>query len=120
MRKFFCMSILAAGVLLVLASCGAAPATPRVPTPIPFSTQAPGAHDGHAASSPMQAGAHMIMMNMREFAFSPKTIHVKVGEPVNLMVINDGTVGHDMKIDALNFHAHAEANKTIAAGLVAT
>lgn len=105
-------------VALILAGCAASAPTP-VPTPIPFATQAPGAHAGNDMSSPTVEGARMIMMDMREFEFNPKQIRVRPGETVTLMVINEGTVEHDMKVDAFNFHAHAEPHKSVTASFTA-
>lgn len=104
--------------LIVLAGCASPTATP-VPTPLPIATMQPGAHAGHAESSPIIANARMVMMDAREFAFSPKQIHVKPGEPVTIMFLNEGQLAHDVKIDGVSFHAHAEPNKSVEASFIA-
>ncbi len=106
-----------ASALIALASCASPTATPQ-PTPLPIATMPPGALAGHAQSNPTIANAQMIMMDAWEFAFSPKQIRVKTGEPITIMFVNEGKVDHDMKIDAVNFHAHAEPNKSVEASFV--
>ncbi len=113
--------LFAAALLLVLAvvvSCGA-PAAPPLPTPQPIATMERGTHAGHAESNPTIAAARMIMMDAREFAFSPQKIHVKAGEAITIMFLNEGQIDHDLRIDAVNFHAHASPNKSVEASFVA-
>ena len=100
--------------LILLASCASPTATPQ-----PIATMQPGEHSGHAESNPTIANARMIMMDAWEFAFSPKQIRVKAGEPITIMFVDEGQIGHDLKVDAVNFHAHAEPNKSVEASLVA-
>ncbi len=111
----FAISIIA---IIALASCASLTATPQ-PTPLPIATMPPGALAGHAQSNSTIANAQMIMMDAWEFAFSPKQIRVKAGEPITIMFWDEGQIGHDLKIDAVNFHAHAEPNKSVEAGFVA-
>lgn len=115
-RKIFLLLIGLTIALIGLAACGT-PKTPPIPTPRPFATQLPSAHGGHDVSSPTVEGARMIMMDMREFEFNPKQIRARAGETITLMVINEGTVEHDMKVEALAFHAHAEPHKSVTASL---
>jgi uncharacterized cupredoxin-like copper-binding protein len=108
---------ISAVALIALASCSSPTATP-LPTPLPIATMQPGAHAGQAQSNPTVANARMIMMDAREFAFSPKQIRVRAGEATTIMFINDGELDHDLRIDAVNFHAHAEPNRSVEASFV--
>jgi len=69
------MALLAVLVVILPACGGAAPATPEVKE---------------------------VVVKVSEFAFSPMEIRAKVGQPMRIMLQNDGTLLHDMSsIDAM-------------------
>jgi len=43
--------------------------------------------------------AQQVTLHGKEFSFSPNAIQLKVGQPVQLTLANDGTVDHDIKSD---------------------
>ena len=43
--------------------------------------------------------AEQVTLHGKEFSFSPNTVQLKVGQPVQLTLANDGTVDHDIKSD---------------------
>lgn len=63
------------------------------------------AHDEDGALD--AAEARVITVRAGEFAFEPREIHVTVGETVRLILVNEGTVLHD--ITAFEFVGHATA-----------
>ena len=58
-------------------------------------------HDAH------DEGARVITVVMREFSYEPDEIHVKVGEKVRLVLINEGAALHDITTE--QFHGTVEA-----------
>lgn len=64
-------------------------------------------------ASSTTATAAVIKLDMKEFAFSPKTIEVPVGQKVTLELKNTGTVEHDLAIDAIGFKAIAKPAQTV-------
>ena len=44
--------------------------------------------------------------------FPPQVITVKQGEPVTLVLVNDGPIEHDLDVAALGLHLHAPAGAT--------
>lgn len=117
-RQALWVALFFAVSLILFASCTTSKAA-AFPTPLPFGTISAGAHGGHDASSPTLADARMIMMDMREFEFSPKQIRAKPGESITIMLINEGTVDHDLRMTGSNFHVHAEPHKSVTASFVA-
>ena len=43
--------------------------------------------------------AQQVTLHGKEFSFNPNTVQLKVGQPVQLTLANDGTVDHDIKSD---------------------
>ena len=43
------------------------------------------------------AAAQQVMLHGKEFSFSLNTVQLRVGQPVQLTLVNDGTVDHDIK-----------------------
>jgi uncharacterized cupredoxin-like copper-binding protein len=48
-----------------------------------------------ACSNAALSGPQVINMTLQEFGFQPSTITVKVGQPVKIVLKNNGTVTHD-------------------------
>lgn len=44
-------------------------------------------------------GAQQVTLHGKEFSFSPNLVQLKVGQPVQLTLMNDGTLDHDIKSD---------------------
>jgi uncharacterized cupredoxin-like copper-binding protein len=51
------------------------------------------------ASSCQQGGPQPVTLKASEFAFTPGTVTLKVGQPVQLTIQNGGAVDHDLKAD---------------------
>lgn len=58
--------------------------------------------DGGPSSSAEIEGAAEMVVTANDFAFSPAEITVGVGEPVNLTLVNDGDLPHDLAIPELD------------------
>ena len=69
---------------------------------------ADGDHDAH------DEDARVITVVMREFSYEPDEIHVKVGEKVRLVLVNEGAVLHDITTE--EFHGTVEAAEAGAHG----
>ena len=84
------------------------------------------AHGGHGgethevSSQPPIEGAPEIRIVADEFGFTPNTLNLTVGEAVNIVLVNEGALPHDIDIEALGFHGHADAGETITVGLLPT
>ena len=63
-------------------------------------------------------GAAEIVVTATDFAFSPATLEFEVGKPVNLTLVNDGTVPHDLVIPGLNVHVAATPGEQATVGVV--
>ena len=77
-----------------------------------------GDEDEHAADSSPIEGAREIRVVGTEFAFEPNVITLHKGEPVNIVLVNEGSLPHELQIEAFGFHAHAEAGETVTVGFV--
>ena len=63
-------------------------------------------------------GAEEIRVVAKEWGFEPSAIHLHEGEAVNIVFVNEGTLEHEVELDAFDFHIHAEAGETVTAGFV--
>lgn len=77
-----------------------------------------GSVGGVAAPSP-SPGAREIRVTMDEFSFSPGVLEVRAGETVNLVLVNEGALPHDLTIPALGFSLGAAPGATAEAALTA-
>lgn len=83
-------------------------------------------HGGHGGdvhetiSQPPIEGAPEIRIVADEFGFTPDTLNLTSGEAVNIVLVNEGALPHDIDIEALGFHGHANAGETITVGLQPT
>ena len=80
-------------------------------------------HSGHGAESHNSAepipGAAEIRIIATEFGYEPAQISLTADEPVNIVLVNEGAIEHELVIKELNFHAHAEAGETVTVGFTA-
>lgn len=72
-----------------------------------------------AAQAPI-AGAQQVAVGLVDFAFRPAEIRVKVGQPVNLALVNQGRIFHDLTIPALSFRAAVQPGQQTEVGLTAS
>lgn len=62
--------------------------------------------------------AKEIRVVAKEWGFEPASLHLHEGEAVNIVLVNEGALEHEVELDAFDFHLHAEAGQTVAAGFV--
>lgn len=79
--------------------------------------EADGGH-GHGGAAEALDGAKEIRVVATEFAFEPASLHLHEGEAVNIVFVNEGTVEHEIELEAFDFHAHAEPGEMVTAGFV--
>lgn len=63
-------------------------------------------------------GAKEIRVVAKEWGFEPASVHMHEGEAVNIVLVNEGVLEHEIELDAFDFHVHAEAGETVTAGFV--
>jgi heme/copper-type cytochrome/quinol oxidase subunit 2 len=73
--------------------------------------------EANAASEPIP-GAAEVTLDADEFGFSPRTITLDADVPVNLTLINTGSLLHDLTIPELGFRIVASAGQRATGGLV--
>lgn len=76
-----------------------------------WSTDAPG-------SSSRIDGAKELVVTATDFGFSPTELVVQVGEPVNLTLVNEGAVPHDLTISGLGVHVATAPGQQVTVGVV--
>ncbi|MDR7466780.1 MAG: cupredoxin domain-containing protein [Armatimonadota bacterium] len=69
-----------------------------------------------SAATPI-AGADREIVSLVDFGFRPGQIRVRAGGPVNLELVNEGRVRHDLTIPALGFRAVVGPGQRVTAGL---
>lgn len=62
-------------------------------------------------------GAPGIVITTTEFAFSPAEITVSAGDSINLTVINEGGVPHDLSIPELGIQVSVTAGQRVTTGV---
>lgn len=83
-------------VLLTVSACGSAQLTHTNVG----GTQAVAAQPATDIQAPAAAAAmRQVTMTATEFKYSPNTINLMVGQPVELTIVNAGQVDHDIKSD---------------------
>jgi len=65
------------------------------------------------------AGAPEVEVVAGDFAFSPAEVNVPAGGTVNLVLVNDGDLPHDITIPALGFRVEALPGTRVSASLTA-
>jgi plastocyanin len=73
---------------------------------------------GVTAPSP-SPGAREVRFTMDEYAFAPPRIELRAGETVNVVLVNEGALPHDLTIPALGFSLGAAPGTTAEAALTA-
>ena len=63
------------------------------------------------------AGAPMLGVSFVDFAFSPREIRVKAGQPVNLRISNQGGILHDLTIPTLGYQAVVQPGQQSTVGM---
>ena len=79
-------------------------------------------HMGSWSSSPNSAGsiddATELTVTANDFSFSPSDLVVTRGEAINIILVNEGAITHDLSIPQLGIRIVATAGQSSAAGLV--
>lgn len=128
-RYYYLLTVLALGTLF-LAACGSQPAQ-AANLQVAEQEEAGEEHgeehgedegddhgDGHAGASMTFEDAETITIIATEFGFEPASIELHAGEAVNIMLVNEGLIEHELQIEAFDFHIHTEAGETAMAGFV--
>ena len=76
--------------------------------------------DGDPMTTEVFEGAEVITIVATEFGFDMPSFEVQAGEPVNIMLINDGALEHELKIEEFDFHVHTMPGETAMAGFMPT
>ncbi len=71
---------------------------------------------GGVAPSP-SPGAEEVRVELDEFSFSPSVLELRAGETVNLVLVNEGQLPHDLTIPALGFSLAVGPGETASAAL---
>ena len=71
---------------------------------------------GYESSGPPIAGATAVTVHAADFRFEPSRITVAVGEAVNLSLVNDDEIPHDLVIPSLGVAVDAPAGETATVG----
>lgn len=62
--------------------------------------------------------AKEIRVVAKEWGFEPATIHLHEGEAVNIVLVNEGVVEHELQAEGFDFHVHAQPGETVVGGFV--
>lgn len=65
---------------------------------------------------PPAAGAQTIEIVARDFTYDPAEITVRAGEAVNIRVVNQGTVVHDLMIPGTGIHFMVPVGQSVTSG----
>lgn len=65
---------------------------------------------------PPFAGARTIEIVARDFTYNPSEITVRAGEAVNIQVVNQGTVVHDLMIPGIGIHFMVPVGQSATSG----
>ena len=63
-------------------------------------------------------GAEEVRVVAKEWGFEPASLHLHKGEAVNIVLVNEGTIEHEIELEAFDFHIHAQPGETVTAGFV--
>ncbi|OFX29312.1 MAG: hypothetical protein A2Z07_08965 [Armatimonadetes bacterium RBG_16_67_12] len=75
-----------------------------------------GPWSGQGRVLPPVAGARTIDIAATDFAFKPSEITVKAGEAVNIRLVNQGTVVHDLMLPGFGIHFLAPVGQSVTTG----
>ncbi len=101
---FLVPTILTISVML-LAACESA----RTPVPVIEEHQEHSAEhdDTDNESGEFIEGAREIRIVATEWSFEPATIELTAGEAVNIVLVNEGAIEHEVEFEGLGLHLHA-------------
>jgi plastocyanin len=71
---------------------------------------------GASTGAPPIQGAAEVAVVATEFAFSPNEITVAAGRPINLTLVNEGSVPHDLVVPELDLRVEARPGQSSTAG----
>lgn len=71
----------------------------------------------HALSESIH-DAKEIRVVAKEWGFEPASIHLHEGEAVNIVLVNEGIVEHELQAEEFDFHVHAQPGETAVGGFV--
>ena len=77
-----------------------------------------GDHAHEDLTYPPVEGAEEITITMVDLAFEPDRLALAAGEPVNLRVVNEGALFHDLTLDEPALHVNVDPGDTEITGLV--
>lgn len=77
-----------------------------------------GSMAGHMSNSAVPAGARTIDVTAKSFGFTPRTITVKAGEPIEIR-LTSADVLHDLTAPKLDLHVAAKGSKPAVGGFTA-
>lgn len=116
-RYYYGLTILMLGTIF-LAACG----TDSDEAPDVQAEEQEEVGDEHEGEHEMGEGsfedAETITIIATEFGFEPASIELHAGEPVNIMLVNEGVIEHELNIEAFDFHVHTEAGESAMVGFV--
>jgi len=109
---------------LLLSACGGStaesPAAEATETPKPNidEVEESGEESGHEHEMSAESidEAKTITIIATEFGFEPASIELQAGEPVNIMLVNEGAIDHELQIEDFDFHVHALPGESAMAG----
>ncbi len=108
--------LLVAAVSLLAVSAACAPYAAMQPAP----RQAPApAQSGAQAVAQPGAAVTQQTITATEFAFSPKSIQVPLGQKITLTLENKGSIEHDLSIDALGVKLVAKPGQSVSGSFTA-
>jgi len=103
--------------VLLLSACGSGESdNPAEAAVEQEETVEEGGHDDEISADSIE-GAKSITVLATEFGFEPASIELQAGEPVNIMLVNEGVIEHELQIEEFDFHVHTQAGETAMAGL---
>ena len=73
---------------------------------------------GDETAAKVIAGGREITLAATEWAFAPETITVKLGEPVTIVLVNDGIIEHDVEISDFGLHLHTPPGDSLKGSFV--
>lgn len=146
-RRFLILLGLLVLIAPLLAACGAAAGTESVASAGDQEEEAEdhhdeedGHHDGEEGADGHDHGSHVeehesdhahdltthdpidgaeeIRVVAKEWGFEPASLHLHEGEAVNIVLVNEGTLEHEIELEAFDFHIHALPGETVTAGFV--
>ncbi len=99
-------SLAALLLLFTLALIGAAGCSSAEPSPVHETGVGHELDADHPHEKTPLAVAREVALTASEWEFMPVSITVRKGEPVTLVLVNDGIIEHDVEIAAFGLHLH--------------